>query len=145
MGNYIKINPHQEYYTTSAQIETWLAAVEAALGFKLFVWQKVYIEHGIFRRFGKTTAEILRDLSQIDKPPLDLRRYRTKNMRERLYCHELLRMKETLDAAGVPTREVWLCENDRRKWIQKQNEAAKTQAASILEEPLRPLGKFWDI
>ena len=141
MSEFFKINPYREH-VFRAPLESWFAAVEEALGFKLFFWQKTYIERGVFRCFGKTTAEILRDLSQINQPPLDLRRYRTKNMRAQLYYNELLRMKETLDVAGVPTREVWTCESDHREWLQKQKEVSVGQAEP---EGLRPLGKFWDI
>lgn len=140
MSDFLKINPYREY-VFRAPLESWFKAVEEALGFKLFFWQKTYIERGVFRCFGKTTAEILRDLSQTEKPPLDLRRYRSRNQRERLYYDELLRVKETLDAAGVPTREVWVCEADHTKWLLKQKEGSISQAKP---EAIKPLGKFWD-
>jgi len=88
-------------------LENTLAAVEKALGFKLFIWQKTFIATGIFRRYGETTAKILRELLLVEAPPLD---YTTKNQsrshREVIYRKELLEIKEKLDAAGVPTREV---------------------------------------
>ena len=40
--------------------EEFLKKVEAALGFKLFIWQKAFIVTGAFRQYGATTAEILR-------------------------------------------------------------------------------------
>ena len=52
-------------------LEKTLEAVEKALGFKLFVWQKTYIEHGYFRQYGATTAEILRELLNVSEAPLD--------------------------------------------------------------------------
>ena len=143
-SGFLMINPYREY-VFRAPLESWFKAVEEALGFKLFFWQKTYIERGVFRCFGKTTAEILQDLSQYHKQPLDLRGYRRRNLQARVYGDELLRVKETLDAAGVPTREVWLTEADRRKWIQKREEAANTQVEGIPEEQLRPQGKFWDV
>lgn len=42
-------------------LESILAEVEKALGFKLFVWQKTFIATGVFRQYGATTAEILRE------------------------------------------------------------------------------------
>lgn len=139
-SGFLKIEPYREY-VFRAPLESWFKAVEEALGFKLFFWQKTYIERGAFRCFGKTTAEILQALLPEHKQPLDLRGYRRRNLQARVYYDELLRVKETLDAAGVPTREVWLSESDRRKWIQKQKEGSISQAEP---EPIRPLGKFWD-
>lgn len=40
-------------------LESILAEVEKALGFKLFVWQKTFIATGVFRQYGATTAEII--------------------------------------------------------------------------------------
>lgn len=40
-------------------LESILAEVEKALGFKLFVWQKTFIATGVFRQYGATTAKIL--------------------------------------------------------------------------------------
>lgn len=144
-SGFFKINPYREY-VFRAPLETWFTAVEAALGFKLFFWQKTYIEHGVFRYYGKTTAEILRELSQINEPPLDLIKYKTRGHKERWFCDELLRMKATLDDAEVPTREVLLSENDRIKWLRQKLEAETTKATGIPEEMLRPrkLEKFWD-
>lgn len=53
------------------EFEKQFEAIEAALGFKLFAWQKTYIVHGQFRRYGATTAEILRELMQVEAFPLD--------------------------------------------------------------------------
>lgn len=139
-SEFLKINPYREY-VFRLPLEKWVEAVEKALGFKLFFWQKTFIESGVFRCFGKTTAEILRDLSQVNEAPLDLRKYRGRNMRERVYYDGLLRVKAALDAAEVPTREVWLCDEDRRKWMQRQKEESTAKA----EAELRPLGKFWDV
>lgn len=138
-SGFFKINPYREY-AFRAPLESWFAAVEAALGFKLFFWQKTYIENGFFRCYGRTTAEILRDLSQIDEPPLNLINYRKRDRQARWYCEELLRVKETLTAAGVPTREIFLTEHDRRDYLRRLQEGK----VSVKTEP-RPIGKFWDI
>ena len=37
-------------------LENTLEAVEKALGFKLFVWQKTFIATGVFRQYGATTV-----------------------------------------------------------------------------------------
>lgn len=136
MKDYFKINPYREFVFPGS-LEKWFAAVENALGFKLFFWQKTYIEYGIFRRFGKTTAEILRELSQINEPPIDLIKYKTRGNKERLFYDELLRVKETLDAAGIPTREVLLSERDRTKWLRQKPEEKVHQQTGIPKEMLR--------
>lgn len=87
------------------ELEKTLEAVEKALGFKLFIWQKTFIANGTFRQYGATTAEILRMLLCEDifinftKPP--------KNNMERFFRTELLEIKGKLDAAGVPTNKVY--------------------------------------
>lgn len=42
----------------SPELEKTFAAVEKALGFKLFIWQKTFIANTTYRRSGRTTAEI---------------------------------------------------------------------------------------
>lgn len=143
-SGFIKINPYHEY-TFRAPLESWFAAVEDALGFKLFFWQKSFIEHGVFRRYGETTAKILRHLSQVNEPPLDLVKYRTRGHRERWFCEELLRIKNILDAAGVPTRDVLLTVRDEQEYLKR-----KAAAESLTARPpgelagLREMGRFWD-
>lgn len=86
-------------------LEKVLEAVENALGFKLFIWQKTFIERGVYRRSGATTAEVLRELLRTNEPPLDYTR-RPENRMADFYRRELLDIKERLDAAGIPTRKV---------------------------------------
>ena len=43
----------------SPELEKTFAAVEKALGFELFIWQKTFIANTTYRRSGRTTAEIL--------------------------------------------------------------------------------------
>lgn len=137
-SGFYKVSPYREY-VFGPPLEKWFEEVEKALGFKLFFWQKTFIAHGAFRCYGKTTAEILRDLSQTQHRPLDLRKYKTRPMRERIYFDELLSIKAALDAAGVPTREVWLCEKDRREWTKKwEEDHAPAEAA-------RPQERFWEV
>lgn len=86
-------------------LENTLEAVEKALGFKLFVWQKTFIATGVFRRYGATTAWILQELLAVDDEPLN---YTTRptSRRDDFYRAELLKIKEKLEAAGIPTRKV---------------------------------------
>lgn len=55
----------------STELEKTFEAVEKALGFKLFIWQKTFIANTTYRRSGRTTAEILRALLNVSKSPLD--------------------------------------------------------------------------
>lgn len=129
-----KLNPYRELPLHDTKLEAWIEAAEQALGFKLFFWQKTFIEIGVFRQYGETTAKILRELSQIELPPLDYRSYRKKTQRERLYCEELLKIKAQLEAAGVQTRKVLVCEREYREYIRQQERLGE-------EQP----GKLWKI
>lgn len=91
--------------------------VEGALGFKLFIWQKSFIETGIFRRYGETTARILRDLLAVDSSPLDFQKKAT-SLRSDLYRKELKEMQQKLNAAGIQTRRVFWNESDKRKYYE---------------------------
>ena len=93
-----------------------LEKVEKALGFKLFFWQKTYILRGFFRRSGETTAIVLRDLLQTNRPPIDFTELpRTK--KEEIYRHELMKTKEQLDEAGVETRQVLTSRKQKQEYL----------------------------
>lgn len=105
----------------SPELEKTFEAVEKALGFKLFIWQKTFIAYGTYRKSGRTTAEILRDLLDVSKPPLDYTKPVTNHM-ERLYREETRQIKAKLDAAGIPTRIIFFSQQE------KQNYYSKTEA-----------------
>lgn len=90
-----------------------IEAVEKALGFKLFVWQKAFIVRGQFRQMGATTAEILKDLLDVSALPIDYSEPE-RNFMERFYRRELWGIKLKLDEAGIPTRTVFFSKKD--KW-----------------------------
>ena len=100
-------------------LEKTLEAVEKALGFKLFVWQKTYIELGYFRRYGATTAEILRELLNVSEAPLDYTRKPSSRMQS-IYREELKEIKKKLDAAGITTRPVFFTRNDKERYLMKK-------------------------
>jgi len=101
------------------ELEKTLEAVEKALGFKLFVWQKTYIERGYFRRYGATTAEILRELLNVSEAPLDYTRKPSSRMQS-IYREELKEIKKKLDAAGITTRPVFFTRNDKERYLMKK-------------------------
>lgn len=88
----------------SPELEKTFAAVEKALGFKLFIWQKTFIANTTYRRSGRTTAEILRALLNVSKPPIDYTKPVTDHM-ERFYREETREIKAKLDAAGMVGNE----------------------------------------
>lgn len=82
-------------------------SIEKALGFKLFIWQKIYILNGVFCQYGKTMASILRMLVKPEymDTPIDYSRP-PESKREKMYRDELLEIKEKLDTFGIKTRNV---------------------------------------
>lgn len=102
--------------TSDGEFEKTIHAVEQALGFDLFIWQKTFIQHGEFRQMGATTAEILRDLLNVSGNPIDYRQP-PRSERERFYRTELRHIKQKLNDAGIPTRMVWFSERDKRAHI----------------------------
>ena len=105
--------------TMDTDLEKTLEAVEKALGFKLFVWQKTYIEREYFRRYGATTAEILRELLNVSEAPLDYTRKPSSRMQS-IYREELKEIKKKLDAAGITTRPVFFTRNDKERYLMKK-------------------------
>ena len=104
--------------------EKQFEAIEAALGFKLFAWQKAYIVTGKFRKYGATTAEILRDLMQVESYPLDFTK-RPTNAAVALYRDVLREIKQQLDDAGVPTREVFFNQQQKRAYMENPENQRK--------------------
>ena len=92
-------------------------AIEAALGVKLFFWQKTYIVTGMFRQYGATTAEVLRELLQVDAEPLDYSVNLPQSQHEAWYRSFLRGIKQQLDEAGVPTREVFFNPGQKQKYM----------------------------
>lgn len=98
-----------------------IEAVEKALGFKLFVWQKAFIARGQFRRMGATTAEILRDILDVSALPIDYSEPE-RNFMERFYRRELRGIKLKLDEAGIPTRTVFFSKKDKWEYFADKKE-----------------------
>ncbi len=98
----------------NSSFEKTVHAVEDALGFKLFYWQKYYLAYGAFRQMGVTTARILRELLDVSEAPIDYSR-RAGSAREKFYREELQKIKKKLDDAGIPTRKVFFSERDKGK------------------------------
>lgn len=78
--------------------------VEAALGFKLFIWQKAFIERGEYRRSGRTTAQILRELLTDTEQELVLQK--PHSIREEIEQHQLLEIYKKLKENGIKCKTV---------------------------------------
>lgn len=115
----------------SPELEKTFAAVEKALGFKLFIWQKTFIANTTYRRSGRTTAEILRALLNVSKPPLDYTKPVADHM-ERFYREETREIKAKLDAAGIPTRTVFFSRQEKQKYY-SEAETGKQEKNTIPE------------
>ena len=103
-----------EYF--NPQDQAMFEAVENALGFKLFFWQKSYILTGIFRQYGATTAMILRDLLDRDSQPIDYT-HAPRSNREVIYREELKKIQYRLSVAGIPTRQVLWSEKEKQEYF----------------------------
>ncbi|MCI9185335.1 MAG: hypothetical protein HFG61_10815 [Lachnospiraceae bacterium] len=101
------------------ELESILGKVEDALGFKLFIWQKTYIAQGHFRQYGATTAQVLKDLLQVDAPPLDYSK-RTGNHIQELYRDELREIKRKLNQAGIQTRGVFFSVKEKNDFMENR-------------------------
>lgn len=106
------------YHGKDSEQEFLYKAVEKALGFKLFTWQKTYIERGTFRYFGKTTAEILQMLLDKDAEPLDFTKP-PRNRQEHIFREDLRIIFVKLKVAGIPMRKVFWCKKDKRDYEER--------------------------
>lgn len=92
-------------------------AVERALGFRLFAWQKNYILFGKYRRSGDTTAHILKDLlTDIDSKPLDYSNLARMDRRGRIYVQQTRDIWEKLLDAKIKMRPVFWNKRDKEMY-----------------------------
>lgn len=125
------------------QYEKQFEAIEAALGFRLFAWQKAYIVSGKFRQYGATTAEILRELMQVEAFPLDYTK-RPTTQREAWYRDFLREIKRQLDDAGVPTREVFFNQQQKRAYMDNP-ENRERERQRYQGEGAIPTRRLWNV
>lgn len=111
--NWIYKNPYPEY-------DELFKAIEAALGFKLFVWQKSFIVMCRFRQYGETTARILRELLELKSEPLDYT-MPPQGIKEEAYRQEFRKIYEKLKNEGIETREVFWSVADKRRYTKEKN------------------------
>lgn len=93
-------------------------AVEKALGFRLFGWQKDYILSGCAyagRRTGKTTAEILHQLLSVNEEPINFS-IPPLNRRVAIVRQDFRDIWERLRDAGIEMRPVFWSIEDKKKY-----------------------------
>ena len=96
-------------------------AVEKALGFKLFTWQKTFIERAEFRCLGATTAEILKILLDVDGEPLDYT-IPPRCVSEDIFRRSFAEIEYKLHIGGIPTRKVFWSKKEKRDYYAEKNE-----------------------
>ena len=92
-------------------------AVEKALGFRLFGYQKSYILGQGFRQMGRTTAEILRmlfDKEQYDNP-IDFSGP-ARNYQKLIFRQQFREIWKKLNDTGIEMRPVFWSIEDKKKW-----------------------------
>lgn len=107
--------------------------IEKALGFKLFFWQKTYITRGCFRQTGRTTAIIIRILTQGTKPvdlsndravkeylTIDCPKYST-GLSGEVFKREVKKIHEKLVRAGIKTNPVFYTKEDKENFFGRMN------------------------
>lgn len=106
--SWIYRNPYPEH-------EELFKRIEAALGFKLFVWQKSFIVKGDFRQYGRTTARILGELLDTEAAPLDFTK-QARSHRDNLYKQEFREIQERLQNVGIKTRVIFWSIADKKSY-----------------------------
>lgn len=109
-------------YHSPFERDSWVDfdAVEKALGFRLFGYQKSYILQQGFRQMGSTTAEILQmlfDKDQYDNP-IDFTEP-PRNKRLRIFRQQFMEIWEKLRDADVEMRPVFWSREDKKKYETK--------------------------
>lgn len=126
-GHIRDVARYHQYTESSPQYAEWLfgkynpeyeelyAAVENALGIKLFRWQKRCIFEDTCRQYGDTLGHVLHDLlTNIDGTPLD---YSKQMPRKYLYYkQELKDIYDKLQNAGISVRRVLFSQKDLEDW-----------------------------
>lgn len=115
----IEEEPPEWTYYTPYERDSWVdfEAVEKALGFRLFGYQKSYILGQGFRQMGRTTAEILRmlfDKDQYDNP-IDFSKP-ARNHQKLIFRQQFRDIWEKLHDAGIEMRPVFWRREDKNKF-----------------------------
>lgn len=106
-------------YHSRFERDSWVDfdAVEKALGFRLFGYQKSYILRQGFRQMGRTTSEILQmlfDKDQYNNPIVFSGPAR--NRQKLIFRQQFRDIWEKLNNAGIEMRPVFWSKEDKKKY-----------------------------
>lgn len=111
--------PLEGFYDSRYERNSWVDfdAVEKALGFKLFGYQKSYILGQGFRQMGRTTAEILQMLFDKEQynNPIEFT-YPPINTQNAIFRQHFRAIWEKLRDAGIEMRPVFWRMEDKKKY-----------------------------
>lgn len=111
--------PLEGFYDSRYERNSWVDfdAVEKALGFKLFGYQKSYILGQGFRQMGRTTAEILQMLFDKEQynNPIEFT-YPPINTQNAIFRQQFRAIWEKLRDAGIEMRPVFWSMEDKKKY-----------------------------
>ena len=120
----------------NAEENRFFEEIEKALGLKLFAWQKTYILTGTFRRFGKTTAECIRELTSNKFQAIDFSEP-PKSNREKFHRYELLKIKRKLTEHGIKTKPVIFTKAEKREFVMMLKRRDKQDERQTMEKELQ--------
>lgn len=131
----IEDEPPEWIYHSPYEKDSWVdfEAVEKALGYRLFGYQKSYILGQGFRQMGRTTSEILRmlfDKYQYDNP-IDFSGP-ARNHHKYIFRQQFRDICEKLRDAGIEMRPVFWSIEDKKKY--ERRETPKVQISSMYGE-----------
>lgn len=115
----IEEEPSELIYHSPYERDSWVDfdAVEKALGFRLFGYQKSYILRQGFRQMGRTTSEILQmlfDKDQYDNP-IDFSKP-ARNHQQLIFRQQFRDIWEKLRDARIEMRPVFWSKEYKKKW-----------------------------
>jgi hypothetical protein len=113
-----KTEDFEQIYHSPFERDSWVDfdAVEKALGFRLFGYQKSYILHQGFRQMGRTTSEILQMLFDKDQynNPIDFT-YSPISKQDSIFRQQFRDIWEKLHDDGIEMRPVFWSKEDKEE------------------------------
>lgn len=130
-------------YYSRFERDSWVDfdAVEKALGFRLFGYQKSYILGQGFRQMGRTTSEILRmlfDKTQYNNPIVFINPPRDRQ--KLIFRQQFYDIWEKLHDAEIEMRPVFWTIEDKKKY--ERRETPKVQISSMYGEMRNKKGEY---
>ena len=127
------VETHKRFYRNifAPDEEKLFEAIENALGFKLYFWQKTFLATGYYRQIGQTTAECLRALL-ITKRPIDYSEP-ARNAREDCERMQMNEIQAKLQAAGIATNPILRSRKEKADYMREKYMHEKQFENSLFE------------